>query len=242
MDKREQLKERYEDALFAIMMDELASTLGEEALEESERLNNDPTAAVPERLDKRCMQTIRRHFRKVAAKKAGQMTLKAAGRVAMGFGLASALFVGAFAASDTVRLHTMNLIVETFGDHSDFYIVPEPINDVPQIKAGWVPDGLVLVDEGTDENSSWFFYSGEATQFIQGFYSVWDGRVVQVDTEGADTVYTQVQGVEAMLVIKKDSLEIAWGTADKEGIIYIFAEGITAEELVQVGENILINR
>lgn len=238
MDKREKLKERYEDALFAIMMDELASTLGEEALEESERLNNDPTAAVPERLDKRCMQTIRRHFRKVAAKKAGRMTLRAAARVTMVFGLASVLFIGAFAASETVRINTMNLIVETFGDHSDFYFAPKANNSIPQISAGWVPEGLVLVDEGSDETSSWFFYSGEATQYIQVIYYDKDGHVMQIDTENADVSHIRVNDDEALLMIKDDSIQIACGTANQDGFIYIIADGVAAEDLIQVAENL----
>lgn len=38
MTKREQLREEYEDALFALMMDEFAVAEGEKALEENERL------------------------------------------------------------------------------------------------------------------------------------------------------------------------------------------------------------
>ena len=40
MTKREQLREEYEDALFALMMDEFAVAEGEKALEENERLKN----------------------------------------------------------------------------------------------------------------------------------------------------------------------------------------------------------
>ena len=41
MTKREQLREEYEDALFALMMDEFAVAEGEKALEENERLKKD---------------------------------------------------------------------------------------------------------------------------------------------------------------------------------------------------------
>ena len=47
MTKREQLREEYEDALFALMMDEFAVAEGEKALEENVRLKIDPVFVVP---------------------------------------------------------------------------------------------------------------------------------------------------------------------------------------------------
>ena len=238
MDKQERLREEYEDALFAIMMDGLASSLGQEALEENERLNSDPAAAVPERIDKRCMRTIRGHYRRAAAKRIGRTTLKAAGRLAMVCGIAGILFLGAFAASERVRTNTMNLIVETFGESTDFYFVPPPGDNVPQVKAGWVPDGFALNEEGSDEMNSWFLYTGMGTQYIQGRYFLGDGQVLGIDTEDAGVAYIQLRDTEATLVSKDGRFQMAWGTADKAGFVYILAEGVTEEELIQVAENI----
>lgn len=55
MDHREKLRDRYEDALFALLMDEIAEKEGALAREENEQLKNDPTAAVPEDVDRRCL-------------------------------------------------------------------------------------------------------------------------------------------------------------------------------------------
>lgn len=238
--KQERLRERYEDALFAIMMDELASSLGQEALEENERLKSDPDAAVPEQIEKKCMQTIRNHYRKATVKKVGRVTLKALGKTAMVFGLVCALFVGAFAASEDVRITTMNLIVETFGESTDFRFVAAPSSGVPQIKAGWVPEGLELVDEGADEMGAWFRYEKSEEQYIRGIYVAGEGQLMSIDTENADVSYIPLQNVEAMLVIKGNALHIAWEIADKSGFIDIFAEGITADDLIRVAENIIL--
>lgn len=54
MKLREQLQEEYEDTLFALMMDYVAQTEGKRLLEENERLKNDPSAQLPEDLDRRC--------------------------------------------------------------------------------------------------------------------------------------------------------------------------------------------
>lgn len=62
MKTREQLQEEYEDALFALLMYDVAELEGRHAAEENERLLNDPNARVPEDLDRKCLQLINRHF------------------------------------------------------------------------------------------------------------------------------------------------------------------------------------
>lgn len=64
MKTREQLQEEYEDALFALLMYDVAELEGRHAEEENERLLNDPNARVPEDLDRKCLQLINRHFMK----------------------------------------------------------------------------------------------------------------------------------------------------------------------------------
>ena len=51
MANRETRKEQYEDALFALLMDEMAQEDGKELLRLNEQLKQDPGAAVPEAPD-----------------------------------------------------------------------------------------------------------------------------------------------------------------------------------------------
>lgn len=62
MKTREQLQEEYEDALFSLLMYDVAELEGRRAEEENERLLSDPNARVPEDLDRKCLQLINRHF------------------------------------------------------------------------------------------------------------------------------------------------------------------------------------
>ena len=55
MTRREELYERYHDALFALLMEEVSETQGKKALEENERLNQDTQAEVPPEISARCM-------------------------------------------------------------------------------------------------------------------------------------------------------------------------------------------
>ena len=47
MNKNEQLHEQYEDALFALLMNEVAEANGNELMQKNEELLADPDAAVP---------------------------------------------------------------------------------------------------------------------------------------------------------------------------------------------------
>lgn len=239
MKNREQLREQYEDALFAMMMGELASLEGEKALAENKRLQDDPAAAVPGQIDRKCMQTIRGHFRKDHMRKAGRTARKALGIAAMVFGIFSALFVGAFAMSETVRINTMNLITETFGESTDFYFAPSA-DGIPQIKAGWIPEGFVLEDEGADEMSSWFVYRNNDGYYIRGKYAIGEGQVMSVDTEGAEVSYVEIQGAKAILVKKDNRLHIAWGAVDIDGFVEIFCKGLSEENLIQLARSLMI--
>ena len=62
MTRREKLEEQYEDAYFALLMDAVAEKEGARLEELNDQLNRDPTAAVPEEIDRRCRKVINRHF------------------------------------------------------------------------------------------------------------------------------------------------------------------------------------
>lgn len=72
MNKNEQLHEQYEDALFALLMNEVAEANGNELMQKNEELLADPDAAVPERLSKRCMQVIEKNYRKAQIPEYGE--------------------------------------------------------------------------------------------------------------------------------------------------------------------------
>ena len=64
MTRREKLQEQYEDALFALLMDDLAVEEGKKAYEENERLKADSSFEVPSESRKRC-----RDYRQMLQKK-----------------------------------------------------------------------------------------------------------------------------------------------------------------------------
>lgn len=238
MNRREQLQDRYEDALFALLMDEIATKEGKKAIEENERLKNDPSAAVPEDVDKRCLQTIRRHFAKQKAHTAGRFTIKAMKRVVMAAGLAACLFTGAFAASETVRVKTLNLIVEVFDTNTTFRFMSQPEDITSQISVGWLPEGFTLKEHGYNSESTWYQYQKSEDETISIDYTVTFGTVVGVDTEGAEVEHIAVNGVDAMLIKKDTDLQLVWADKNNTVFIALVGTGITRDDLIHVANNL----
>lgn len=242
MNRREQLQERYEDALFALLMDEIATMEGKQAQEENERLKNDPSAAIPEDVDKRCLQTIRHHFAKQKAYSAGRFTVKTMKRAVMAAGIAAILFTGAFAASEDVRANTMNLIVEVFETGTVFRFEGRSDDVTTQVNVGWVPDGYTLEDHGSDPFGEWCWYRKSDTEVFNIDYGATTGSGINIDTEDAEIEYIEIQGCQAML-IKKESesneLSIAWITEDNSAFVTIYGESVDREDLIHVANSLI---
>lgn len=239
MTRREQLQDQYEDALFALLMDEMASAEGEKAIAENERLKNDPDAAVPEEITKACMQTIRRHFAKEKAKAAGRFTAKAFTKIALLAGVCAMFFTVAFAASETVRINTMNLVIEVFGESTDFHFAGrQEVKAVPQVTAGWLPEGYVLTAQGENDFGGWWRYEKSENKFIRISYTLSAGTVFSVDTENAETKNIQINGLQAMLVKKGDEQQIVWATADGSAFMSLIGTGTVEDELIHVANTL----
>lgn len=61
MTHQDELRENYEDALFALLMNSWAEEEGKRLNEENERLKADPAFEVPESFDRRSLRAIRRY-------------------------------------------------------------------------------------------------------------------------------------------------------------------------------------
>ena len=114
MNEDERLYEQYEDAFFALLMNRVAEANGKELMQNNKELLADPNAAVPESLSKRCLHTIEKSYRKAQIQKATKKTLRTLNRVALWILIPLFMFVGVFAASETVRVKTLNYLIEAF--------------------------------------------------------------------------------------------------------------------------------
>jgi len=235
MNRREQLQDRYEDALFALLMDEIGTAEGKRAEAENERLKNDPAAAIPADLDRRCMKTIRREFTKRRIRSAVRFTANALKHVVLTVGIGAILFSTTFAVSETVRVNTINLIIQVFDTNTDFRFLS--INR-RSMEVGWLPEGYVLESGEYGNDYAWYQYEKSETELIHIEYTLTSGAAFGVDTEDAKVSHLEIQGSQAMLVEKESGLQLVWATEDNTAFIGIIGIGVTQEELVQVANGL----
>lgn len=238
MNRQEELQDRYEDALFALLMDKISTAEGKEALEEIERLKNDPDAAIPEDVDKRCLQTIQRHFAKQRVHAVGHFTMKVVKCAVIAAGIASLMFTAAFAVSEDVRSTTLNWMIEVFDTDTTLRFIGETSEVVPQINIGWLPDGYVLEKYEQRPLSANFAYRNSENQFIYIDCTLTKGATISVDTENAEVTYIEVNGCQAMLIKTEFDLQLIWPAKGNSIVLDITTSDLDEDVLLHVASEL----
>lgn len=129
MPNRNQIQEQYEEALFALLMDDVAEEEGRELLKRAETLNRDTNATVPDDLDQKCRKIIGKAGQKERWEHARRWTVKTLRRVVMVAILAGMLFAVAYATIPEVRVGVRNLILTVNEDSTDLSVRPERLSE-----------------------------------------------------------------------------------------------------------------
>ena len=238
MTRREELYERYHDALFALLMEEVSETQGKKALEENERLNQDTLAEVPPEISARCMDCIRRAFRRQRTVAARRTVLRLSRGIAAVLLAVMLLFTGAFAFSDSFRSAALNLFIEYFGDRIDFNFRHSEGTGM-QIQVGWVPEGLELTEKIEESTSTAYIYLGKAGQNLTLVFYQTKGSSFSFDSEDADEVTNiSINGRQELLIVKGNSIQMIQVTPDKSMLIQVAAENVSKSDVIKFAESV----
>lgn len=116
MTRQEKLYDDYENALFALLMDDVAIAQGQQALAENERLKADPSAVVPGDLHTRCVRTVRRKLAAGRRYTARKTAFRLVSRVAVVLMALMLTLTVAFAASPAMQTSVVSWAVEHYSD------------------------------------------------------------------------------------------------------------------------------
>ena len=248
MTRKERLREQYEDALFALIMEEAAEAEGQKALEENRRLR-DSGLAIPDGLRQRCHRAIAKGFAGQELRRVGRGVSRVVTKVALVALVGMLLLTTVFAASEDFRVKTLNLALEIFEDHTEITLTPDESiiassvdRVVPQLTAGWVPDGFALVEEGENSAMAWKNFQNEeaGTQISITVFNLRTGRM-SVDTEDAEMLPIQINGADAFIIndTEDEIIQIIWQEdAASEWLIYVVGMGVSEEMLMKTAESI----
>ena len=247
MTQKEQLWENYEDAVFAILMDAVAEQEGEKGLQLMEELEHDPSAQVPEEVQKRAEKTIRKAFAAQSRRSARHVGFRMFQRIAVAVLVIVLTTVCAFAAFPEIRTGILNMIADVYEDHTDFSFTTNASNSDPasdyKVELAWIPDGFEVSEEGSHYSTAWKTYENGKGAILYVAESSADNRTMTVDTENADVKQVTIQGYEVTMVQKSadEWTCIIFTVPEKNMVIYIDSEFMEAEETLKVAENIIIH-
>ena len=261
MTDHERLREQYEDALFALLMEGVAESEGEEALWLNEELKKDPNAEVPKDVQKRCEKTIRAAFAQKQLRATGRTAARWLTKVAVVAVLGGLMFTAAFALSEDVRVATLNALIQVMDDRTQISFdetrtkqYNDEMVDSGRIIADWVPDGYQLTNEYSGSMYTRLSFSDESDSFITIEISQFNqSTVYNFDSESTTQKEITVNGHEAYLYIKNDDalrreyadmpqirseMTILWIDLTNETIWNISATNLTEEDIIQVAESV----
>ena len=248
MNEDERLYEQYEDAFFALLMNRVTEANGKELMQKNEELLTDPDAAVPDRLRKRCLHTIEKSYRKAQIQKAAKKTLRTLNRVALWILIPLFMFVGVFAASETVRVKTLNYLIETFDVGTSYELsvgknkIEVPIEDNKARVLDAVPAEFILTTgEESEASCIYHFQSSHSEEFEVEIYYVSETNTatVTIDTEDAEVREENLDGQGVSIIHKDNFYQICWIEDTSNLMFVVYGEDISLDVLQSVAERII---
>ena len=232
MDRRQELLEQYEDALFALAMDEVAVEQGRAYLEENRRLREEE---VPQSVLLRGRRTLRRAFARRGLNQAGRLGSRAM-RVASTLCLLFlVVFTSAFAALPQFRVDTFNFVIETFGDDKALYFGTASaanVSDTPEIIATWRPAGYSLTSSGSSNDRVWIqFSNSDGGLIVVNWFSAESVSVLR-DQENGQVTNISVRGTEAILITKEAEYQVILPNAVDGSTLAVWTDSLTEEDLI----------
>ena len=264
MNRHGQSRARYEDDILAFLMDGMLEEEGRALLEENERLNADPAAAIPAELDERCRALLQSAFPDEPLKKPERVTWKIMKRVLIAAVLAATLFATAYAAVPEFRAGVLNFFtrVDDIGTHFSFYSSgegtsaptqapssPLVIKDGMPFEFSYVPEGYELYSSGGYDRTFEITYidgMDDMNNFSITVLPVGESASMTVDTEDAIVQDVTFYGWKGMKIHKidtftqKNQVQYVWLDGENKLFYSYFSLGITSEESQRIFDGIVI--
>lgn len=245
MNERQKLVENYADAVFSLLMDDLAGMEAERLCALNEALRADDSAAVPDDVYRRCIDKLDQTFREKrrAAKKLRARKLLRVLPVAAV--LLLALSALAFAAFPQLQADVKN-IFQSENSYSTTWSFSEtsPRIDLESIDSSFtveIPDGFFLSDFYRNvvvEGMS--FLSDEDSDASISLDAFFDGSV-SIDNDGYDVKRdVLINGHSGTLYVESAvrRVWITWADTDIPCVLLLESFGLSEDEAIRFAESV----
>ncbi|MBQ3256597.1 MAG: hypothetical protein IJA67_04185 [Oscillospiraceae bacterium] len=236
MATRKELLEQYEDAQFALLMDEIMELQGEELRERSRQLKNDPAAAVPPEVRQRSIETIRTAYEE-RERGRKRHRIKTMVRTLLIAAVAATLLLGSVSAD--FRMAAKNFIYELTELAAELMFVFE--DDSAETHDGEIimgyfipalPDAFELIGSGDNVNSAWRKYKSD-----DGFVMIniaWDdgnGFTYSTDAEHSETRNERINQFDVLVIESETRVQLILSDAAEQKHIEITSNVLSYDYL-----------
>ncbi len=243
MTRREMLMERYEDALFALMMEEKAEADGQRLWTEYQSRGECDTPEIPDEVRRRCRNVIGRKAARDEMQRIGKGFTRVVTKVAVAALMVMLLFTTAFAASEDFRVRTLNMVMEVFDDRLElrFPSSGQPTENFvpdPRIAGSQLPEGFRPTDEASDIMGRWYEYRDAGDGVINTYIMDMENANMVLDTENAVRSSVTVQGETAILLEDGQLRQLLWQIGEV-WFCHIITENVSTDTLLTYAESIV---
>lgn len=222
---RQELLNQYDDAAFALLMDEYAEEEGALLLKEfNEAMASGNVPEIPQNLDRKCRQVIQQNFAKQRNKDNAKKILRLTGKAAVYVFVLLGLSLTTILSVEALRIPFLNYFIQdqdrssviTFTDQT----VPHSNTDNGDPLEGLLPDNYVQADFENNDGMIYSVYTDDNGNFAMFDMSTADGKYFY-DSEDATCTNTQLLNFEAIYRNAED-LQMIWIDEEKQ-IVYSFS-------------------
>lgn len=250
MTEKERLYQQYEDAFFTLLMNEVAEDEGEALLQKNAQLLADDDAAVPDELHKRCLRTIEQSVQRARLQRTVKKTARVLSRAAMLLLIPVLLYGVAFAASETVRVKTLDFLVRELnvGTQYVFQNTDAPQTDpsalaeqLEQQMQAALPAEYELVCQNRSESAADYFFVNDAGEevAVSVFFLAGRNTTITLDTEDAQTELSVI-GDQSVTVIRKEGrYQLAWLNSEGQTMYAISGTSTAQQTIDQLAERMI---
>ena len=239
--KKQKLIEQYDDAAFALLMDEYAEEEGARLMAEFEAAQAaGQVSEMPAELDEQCRRMIRRD----RAKKRGIRAARSFRKVAVKVAVAVLVFIGLMTtvvmSVEAFREPVLNFIVERYEKYSSLQLDNEAqntdANTTCDYLSGLLPDDYYITSETDTPMFKIAMYENDLGDLVQ-FCITQTAGAYNIDTEDA-LVSEIVLGEYKAILLEEDGYQAIWYDS-VNSIVYNFrATGFTKETFLHLCEQL----
>lgn len=238
MKSREELRNDYEEALFAMIMDEIMDLEGEALIAERERLAVSEEFEISDELNERCISAINDAFTAKKKETRKLRTRKVLRTVLVAAVVMCILFTTVYASVPAVRRATEEMMV-VFTNVCARIVLGDavvPVDEGRYVFSG-IPKEFSIVEEGEGDGTKWCVYSNEQSDIWIEIDFACEFNEQCVDLEDADEVKSLEYGLyEGVFVVKDERVHAAIYDKERGNMIQIICynlDPVAVEEIIE---------